>query len=353
MRLGNYHIFRYQLPFVNPIEMMAKRMTFREGFILKLESATGAVGYGEVAPFPGLSKESLPDALEQLRHALNILKHTSVELSFPSIPFLLNDSSPSVLFGVESAILGMQAQEKQTFVAKVLNPTAADEISIQALLVGDYEDIVARAQNAVSAGFQCLKLKVGRFEIDKAIELVLSINKNFNNISLRLDANRAWSLNQAVQFCDAVHECNIEYIEEPLQNPADILDLRDRTTIPFALDESLTWDSAQKLSEGIAALVLKPGIHGGVSRIIQYINLAQARKQFSVLSCPFYSAIGLNVIAQLAAAFIPALHPMGLNTFDQFAQDLTHQPIQLEGDKLKLQTLQENLNVDSELLESL
>lgn len=350
MKLAHYHIFRYRLPFVNLLTMMRKQMSHREGFILKLESANGAAGFGEVAPFPGLSKETLNEALEELRQAMSVLRNTAVDLSFPVIPFLLNDISASVLFGVESAVLEMQAQKQQTSVAKILNPEAGEEVSVQALLFGDKNDIFSQVERIIAAGFRCLKLKV-RSEIDKEIDLVRNLRETVGDkISLRLDANRAWNFEQAIRFCTAVRGCNIEYIEEPLENAADLSDLFDRTSVPFALDESLTWESAQNPNAGITAFILKPGIHGGLSRIIQYINLAKNQKRLPVLSCPFYTAIGLNSMAQLAAAFIPPDQPIGLLTFDHFENDLIHQPIQLAGDKLKLEALQANLNVDSDLL---
>ncbi len=353
MKIANADIYFYRLPFVEPMVLLGQEMAFRQGYILKLESTSGAVGFGEMAPFPGLSQESPEKALPQLRQALQVLRNTAVDLDLPTISFLLPHYFPSVLFAVESAVLDVLANEQHISISKFLKTKAAENITIQALAVGDHDEILKQAQAAIAAGFRCLKIKLGRTSLDEDIELVRSLRQNVGKtVRLRLDANRAWTFAQAKQFCRAVSDCHIEYIEEPLQQSDQLADLFKETSVNMALDESLTWQSALNAPPGISAFILKPGIHGGVARTIQFIQLAQSQNKSPVLSCPFYSAFGLTVLAHLAAAFVKPRQPMGLNTFARFKQDLLHQPIQPKGDTLNIAELQNNRDPNSPLLES-
>ena len=61
-------------------------------------------------------------------------------------------------------------------------------------------------------------------------------------MALRLDANRAWRFEQASEFLSAISLLPIESIEEPLATPnwEQLNRLQQATTIPLALDESLS-----------------------------------------------------------------------------------------------------------------
>jgi len=84
----------------------------RRGLLLRLEGADGAVGWGEAAPLPGFSTETLDEATHRLRRRAEEL--SGVELMESVIDDVLrrqagDEEPPSVQFAVTSAIAELWA----------------------------------------------------------------------------------------------------------------------------------------------------------------------------------------------------------------------------------------------------
>src|SRR5690606_27455981 len=93
-------------------------------------------------------------------------------------------------------------------------------IPLNGLLSGSIESIESGAKQLLAEGYRTFKIKVGRLPVEQEIAMVQHVRKTIgNNIALRLDANRSWTLQTALLFGEAVAECGIEYIEEPLAQP--------------------------------------------------------------------------------------------------------------------------------------
>ncbi|MCV6005021.1 hypothetical protein OFO99_36850, partial [Escherichia coli] len=68
LRVSGYRVYRYALPLVAPVRVGAGVLRRREGLLVRLE-AGGASGWGEAAPLPGFSRETLGEAARTLREA--------------------------------------------------------------------------------------------------------------------------------------------------------------------------------------------------------------------------------------------------------------------------------------------
>jgi len=157
---------------------------------------------------------------------------------------------------------------------------------------------------------------------------------------LRLDANQSWSLEEATAFIRGLSQPErVEYLEEPCQDPLTIPELYHLTEqrIKFALDETLA-SPPRPLSElvgmvGLAALVLKPTVLGGLNVCLDLHALGSAKGLLSVVSSSFESSVGLAHLTVLASVLnsgsgalrqsqtggVHTLH--GLSTYDVFARE--------------------------------
>lgn len=111
----------------------------------------------------------------------------------------------------------------------------------KAIGVGDTSAMVAEARRAVQAGFATLKIKTG-LDDHAEREAVRAIRAEVGpHIDLKLDANQAWTLQQAAAFLADVERCDIAMIEQPLPawDYGGHAALRKRTAIPVMLDESV------------------------------------------------------------------------------------------------------------------
>ena len=88
-------------------------------------------------------------------------------------------------------------------------------------------------------------------------------------MELRLDANRAWSLSDALEFAHGIAGVQIEYLEEPLQNPAALPAFHEHSGLSVALDETLLEQPPENFRDyrGVCAVVIKPTM----VRLISYV----------------------------------------------------------------------------------
>ena len=68
MKLVGFGLYRYELPFSEPLKLKGTLLRSREGLLLQLQADEGGeLGWGESSPLPGFSRESLAEAADQLR----------------------------------------------------------------------------------------------------------------------------------------------------------------------------------------------------------------------------------------------------------------------------------------------
>ncbi len=170
----------------------------REGALIRLETQNGVIGWGEVAPLPGFSKETLEEALEDLIEG--------------------GDSFyPSVQWGRAAAMLDlMQPMEINSIPVRILEKE---------------------------------KIKVGHLTLKEAIQKVEGTD------CLGVDMNQKWNLEEAIAF--AKHFPKLEYFEEPLMPTEDA----STFPYPVALDESLREGEIPPYPS-IKSHIIKPTLHG-------------------------------------------------------------------------------------------
>jgi len=317
------HLYRYAIPFSEPVTVNGHRLLQREGIVIALKSGDGkSIGYGEIAPLPGLHHEPLPAAEQQLMKVLTIHEFTKSG-DFADCLY------PSVRTGLEMALLNLEAHTLQQL-PRLSERVPAPAVPLNALLFGDTATIAKRAEEYFRKGYRTFKLKVNAAGAEEAIESIRLLKSTYNgSIALRLDANQSMSLDEAIAFSRELPAGSIEYIEEPLKNPEQIEEFHANTSIPSALDETL-WQNP-KLADSIPpaclrAYVLKPNRLGGIKTTLALAEKARKKNLISVFSSAFESGISLSFYAWMAACCASRPAACGLDTFRFLKNDLLDTP---------------------------
>jgi len=235
---------------------------------IQLSDAEGNTGWGEVAPLPNWSLETLDQCIEQLK---TFTGQNSRELY------------PSVSFGLESALLSL------------FSPLSDYTVPVATLLKGP--DILEEAKLKHQQGYTIAKLKVGLLPFEEAAPLIHELKNIF---TLRIDVNRAWSTKESLNFFSQFPLDTFDYVEEPFRNPHDL----DLFSHPLAVDESLrdTFTLAQlETIPSLKTLVYKPTLSGGLSHCLPYYKWAKEKNLDFVLSSCFESPLGLSQITAMAS----------------------------------------------------
>lgn len=292
-------------------------LTEKKLWLLRL-TANGITGTGECSVIPGLSPDYVTD--EQYTGLLqSICANPSRFLENPS---LLKDA-PSILFGLETAYLDWKSGG-----TSLLFPSGFTEgqqaIPINGLIwMGTPEYMQEQIDQKLAEGFSCIKMKVGAIGFDKEWQLLKGIRAQYDasQITLRVDANGAFSPTEALPLLQRLADLEIHSIEQPIAvgQLNAMQELCARTPLPIALDEELIGitDSVERMQllETIRPqyIILKPSLHGGLSGCLEWITLAEQLHIPWWMTSALESNIGLNAIAQFTGTFNPQL-PQGLGT---------------------------------------
>ncbi len=363
MKIISSRIYEYRLRLKQPIGPPDAPLNHRSGLLVRVASDTGYQGWGEASPLPGFSSETLADAQTQLVSVLRKIEDSCIPPDVIQLQGAFDnwlgqyDLNPSARFAIEMSVLNLLATERGPLVADLLSPEFPDTINVNGLITGTGQSAVERAKALCEQGYHTLKLKVGRATIPEEIETVQSILSVLpDDIALRLDANRAWSPEQALQFARGVEGRPIEYIEEPLADPAGLKDFCSKTDLPVALDESTREIVREDLAEWkhIAAVVLKPTLLGGFERTAEFARAASDQGARVVISSTFESPVGIAALANFAAAYGTPDVAVGLETVNWFEQQLLAEPVSIcEGTMNLVQASEAAKTIDVSFLREL
>lgn len=309
------------------------------------------VGIGEVAPLYGLSVETEERVEAELKDIIELLKTSSAPLSadhcITEKNFNLSQYSSSVRFGLVTGLLDLyHGGKKIIFDSDFL---AGHPLLINGLVwMADAQKMLDEAMEKIKSGFTCIKIKVGSLDFEQECKLLEKIRAAYGkeHISIRLDANGAFSPDHILEKLKRLSEFQIHSIEQPLK-PADHLEFPEllfNSPIPVALDEQLigiySTQEKRSLLDKLkpAFIVIKPGIVGGFSESEDWINCANALKTGWWITSALESPIGLNALAQFTAKFKPGI-PQGLGT-GNILDDLYHHPLRVISGNLSLNPLQ-------------
>ena len=208
--------------------------------------------------------------------------------------------------------------------------------------MGTKQEMCARIAEKLDAGFRCVKLKIGGINFDDEAELLANIRREFpsGSIELRLDANGAFTPQNALDRLNRLSEFDIHSIEQPIKSGQweEMARLCRLSPIPIALDEELIGfhsdDFKTRLLDTIspAYIILKPSLCGGFEESDRWIELAENRNIGWWATSALESNIGLNAIAQWVARYNPTM-PQGLGTGALYTNNFPS-PLQLEGDNM-------------------
>ena len=313
-------IWDFNCPLIRPLSFMGNSASVRSGLVLEITTDNEFKTWSEISPLPGLHAETLLDAKKQLEVFLpNILLENIHEVNSE---FLYS----SVRMGVDLAIEQIKANAAGVKVHRFFNDAATDLVPVRALLdSGRGSDILMDADAYVRAGFTSLKIKVGRQSWEREILGVKLLRQVFgSSIKIGLDANCRFSLIQAIEFCRAVKEFDIDYIEEPVTEFTDLFAFRKAVDIPVALDESIfdvEFSEVLNIKSVADIVVIKPSLIGGLDALKIIVSSAKKSNVDVLFTSTFESSLGIWQCANLAAAYgSDVAH--GLGTYSWFASDL-------------------------------
>ena len=151
-----------------------------------------------------------------------------------------------------------------------------------------------------AASYPIIKIKLGAPSDRAVLEL---IRRNAPDKTLRVDANTAWSVPQALELLPLLQDCAVELIEQPL--PPDDYDgmrmLRDQSPIPIVADESCRVAAdVPRLVGCVDGVNIKLEKCGSLREALRIVHVARAHQLKVMIGCMLGSTLAMAAAMQLA-----------------------------------------------------
>jgi len=331
-----YKVTERVLHFKQPAGTSRGVYTERRSWFVELSEGEQK-GVGECAPLPDLSCDVGPGYADVLEKACENLCRSG------QIDYEALRSYPSILFGLETALLSLRGNGCLFDTAFSRGETG---IPINGLVwMGSYDEMLRRMEEKLELGFRCVKLKVGAIDFEQELDLIKRIRDrfSFHEVELRLDANGAFSYDEALYKLELLSQYAIHSIEQPIRAGqwAFMAELCRESPLPIALDEELIGVNDQEMKSHMlnvirpAYIILKPSLHGGMMGCREWIEAARARRIGSWITSALESNVGLNAVAQFASDVYgdDISMPQGLGTGQLFTDNIP-MPLEIRGDQL-------------------
>lgn len=296
------------------------------------------LGIGECAPLFDLSPDFSENYEKTLYFFCKKLEHSHV-LDKEKLR-----NYPSILFGLETALLSAKASLQGDYLKLFDTPfsNGLNGIPINGLIwMGKFEEMRDSIDKKLSDGFNCIKLKIGAIDFNNEIALIKKIRERYskNDVEIRVDANGAFTPEEAPCKLQELSKYDIHSIEQPIKagNYSECRKLCAISPIPIALDEELIGVNSlrekQHLLDYISPqyIVLKPTLHGGLSGSEEWIKEAKKKEIQYWITSALESNVGLNAIAQWNSQnhILSNIH-QGLGTGLLFEKNFNETRLQIE-----------------------
>lgn len=331
-------ILKYTLLFNRPAGTSRGILKTKNTWFIKVYEQENPKGFGlgEINMFQGLSF----DDHEGFYHKLGEVQKNP-QLYIDNLHHELIDF-PSIRFGLESALLDFnKSKDHILFPSEFTKGNAG--IPINGLIwMGNKAEMKSQIKTKLETGFRCLKLKIGAIDFQQELAILRSIRTEFSesDLELRVDANGAFGVGDALVKLDLLSQLNLHSIEQPIKQgqPEEMKVLCGKTPLAIALDEELIGVNilAQKkeLLEFIRPqyIILKPALTGGYQASNEWIEEAEKLSVAWWITSALESNVGLNAIAQWTYS-LQTKNYQGLGTGALFTNNISS-PLEIEGERL-------------------
>lgn len=338
-------LYPIAMPFVEPLRTSFGMEPFKGAVLVQVRTADGVVGWGEspVAPEPGYTGETMSTAYHILYNFMLPLVRGQEIRDPRRVQALLRPIRyhEHAKHGLEAAVWDAFAKANEMrltdLFAHYLPPDNASTnravVGVSIGLQDTMDDLYSIIDKRLAQGYERIKLKI---QPGADVELAKAVRERYPKILLMLDANSAYTLDDAAHLA-ALDDYDLLMIEQPLSYD-DIYEhskLAPQLKTPLCLDESIKNANDLRLAlelEAIGILNLKPARVGGFAESLAIYEICVDNQLPLWIGGMLETGIGRA--ANVALAALPGVTlPSDISATDRYYDpDLTEPPFVIQPD---------------------
>jgi len=311
MKIKTLYTKRLKAPLKTPFVTALRRVEHLEDIVVVIVCEDGSIGYGEGAPTPQITGETLGSIeaaiayiaphllgkeIEDFQTLLGIVAHTLVK----------NTTAKAAL---EMALYDLKAKSQKLPLYRMLGGTQRTFTTDITISLGSVEKMVEDTQKALTLGYRSLKVKIGTNPKEDVARVRAIFQILPKDVTLRLDANQGWSAKESVTLLLALEKEGIiaECIEQPVKahDYEGLHYIKQRVQTPLLADESIfSLEDAKRLleMEAIDYVNIKLAKTAGISHALALADLAESYGVKCMVGCMLEGPIGIAAALHVASA---------------------------------------------------
>jgi muconate cycloisomerase len=325
------------LPLVKPLVMATYRIDDAPVLFIRIRTRSGAEGWGEAAPNPVMSGETLVGmvaAVNQWIRPWLVGERVSGTRRLLSVKLRQTYGNGGMKAAVDMALLDLEGHLLQVPAVALLGGPARLSVRVVRLIGSscNIEKNLDEVGSQVAVGYSAFKLKVGMNGVKQDIDTVRQLRSRFGpEMLLGADANMGWDLRTARLFADGVDNEDLAFLEQPLAQEAiaNLATLKQAVNVPISADEAIH-EVADILAlwkcHAIDGVGLKTNKLGGVTAVVDAgvvcdalglsLNLAMMMESSLASSALVHAACAVPrldwglVLGNLSLAVDPVVSPL-------------------------------------------
>ena len=291
----SYQVF--DLPLKHTFTIAHQSRDVQDTLIVKLEE-DGIYGLGESTtnPFYGITIQNMSARLEEFRHMVESRKwETPEQLWELGRGVFRNNPFAQCALDLAAWDFFTKKQGKKLYEYLGLDPSKMP-ITNFTIGIDTVEKMVAKMKEV---DWPIYKIKLGT---ENDLEIVRELRKHTNSV-FRIDANCAWTAEQAIRYSEELADLGVEFMEQPLGKD-DLEGMKEvfkHSKLPVMADESCIVESDVKKCHGLFhAINVKLVKAGGITPGLRMIQEAKSLGMKTMVGCMTESSVGITAIAHIA-----------------------------------------------------
>ena len=312
MKITAVRLGKISVPLRTPFKTALRTVSSVEDVIVEIHTDCGRIGYGEAPPTGPITGDTTLAIIGAIQdHISKAIIGRDVD-DFEDVLQAVQKSvigNTSAKAAVDMALWDLYGQLYNIPVYKLMGGARKNITTDITISVNDPDIMVRDSLIALDRGYDCLKMKVG-INPDLDVARLKAVRQAVgNDVTIRIDANQAWTPKQAVKILNSMQEqgLQIELVEQPV-HAHDLEGMKyvtDRSYVPVLADESLysPADAATILRMGAADLLnIKLMKCGGLYNALKICTMAEVYGVECMIGCMLEAKISVNAAVHLACA---------------------------------------------------
>ncbi|WP_027416112.1 dipeptide epimerase [Aneurinibacillus terranovensis] len=313
MKIIDIEVWRQSIPLKKPFKTALRTVNHAESVIVKVTCDNGKVGWGEAPATVVITGDSLDSIQSAILYTIKPQLIGQNLLAYERVFHTLHESmvhNSSAKAAIDMALYDLIAQNCGLPLYQMLGGYRKEIETDYTVSVNSPEEMSEDAFLYMNEGFNVLKIKVGKDDIEKDIERIKMIRSRIGNeVKIRLDANQGWQPKEAIRTIRKMEDMglDIELVEQPVASD-DLEGLKavtDSVDTPIMADESI-FSPAQAfrvLKNRAADLInIKLMKAGGIYKAQIINHMAEECGVQCMVGSMIESRLGITAAAHFAAS---------------------------------------------------